>query len=148
MRILVGSDNQGNVFSLLNQASERPHTAALLMELVLTIHAAGCSLACHVPRELNEWADELTHPLYGGPVGTNHRGQDKLAPTTDRTQKGGSGLVPVFAAGHSFRIYIHDVYNVLCCIVLCCVVLYCNVASCNVMQRNVMKRNVTKGSAM
>ena len=31
------------------------------------LHLAGCSLApCHVPRELNQWADELTHIDYGG----------------------------------------------------------------------------------
>ena len=67
VRIPVGSDNQGNVFALLNFASKKPHTAAILMELVLRLHVAGCSLApCHVPRELNQWADDLTHPLYGG----------------------------------------------------------------------------------
>ena len=37
------------------------------MEFVWTLHAAGCFLAnCHVPHELNGWADELTHSLYGG----------------------------------------------------------------------------------
>jgi hypothetical protein len=37
------------------------------MEFVLLLHAAGCTLApCHVPRELNQWADDLTHPLFGG----------------------------------------------------------------------------------
>ena len=56
-----------SVFYLLNQASKLPHTAALLMEFVWTLHAAGCFLAnCHVPHELNGWADELTHSLYGG----------------------------------------------------------------------------------
>lgn len=67
VRIPVGSDNQGNVFSLLNLASKKPHTAAILMELVLLLHVAGCALApCHVPRELNQWADDFTHPLCGG----------------------------------------------------------------------------------
>jgi len=67
VRIPVGSDNQGNVFSLLNLASKKPHAAAILMELVLLLHVAGCALApCHVPRELNQWADDFTHPLYGG----------------------------------------------------------------------------------
>ena len=67
VRIPIGSDNQGNVFSLLNQASKTPATAAILMEIVLTLHAFGCSLApCHLPRELNTWADELTHPGYRG----------------------------------------------------------------------------------
>ena len=37
------------------------------MEIMLTLHAAGCFLApCHLPRELNEWADELTHSGYQG----------------------------------------------------------------------------------
>jgi len=51
VRIPVGSVNQGNVFALLNFASKKPHTAAILMELVLRLHVDGCSLApCHVPR--------------------------------------------------------------------------------------------------
>lgn len=67
VRISVGSDNQSNVFSLLNHASKKPRTAAVLMEFVLLLHSAGCALTpCHVPRELNQWADDLTHPLYGG----------------------------------------------------------------------------------
>ena len=67
VRLPIGSDNQGNVFSLLSFASKKPHTAAVLMELVWQLHLAGCSLApCHVPRELNQWADELTHIDYGG----------------------------------------------------------------------------------
>ena len=50
------------VLTHLNQASTKPHTAAILMELVLLLHAAGCALApCHVPREQNQWADDLTH---------------------------------------------------------------------------------------
>ena len=60
-------DNQGNVFSLLGMASKKPDTAAILMELVWQLHLAGSSLApCHVPREPSQWADELTHPDYGG----------------------------------------------------------------------------------
>eukprot|EP00438_Fugacium_kawagutii_P020964 Skav207094 [mRNA] locus=scaffold1067:183445:184170:- [translate_table: standard] len=54
VRLPVGSDNQGNVFALLNMASKKPHTAILLMELILTLHTSGSSLApSHVPRELN-----------------------------------------------------------------------------------------------
>ena len=35
------------------------------MEFVWTLHAAGCFLAnCHVPHELNGWADELTLALW------------------------------------------------------------------------------------
>lgn len=67
VRLPVGSDNQGNVFSLLNLASKKPHTAAILMELVMILHTSGCSLApCHIPREYNLWADELTHTDFGG----------------------------------------------------------------------------------
>eukprot|EP00435_Cladocopium_sp_Y103_P025774 s3535_g6.t1 len=67
VKLPIGSDNQGNVFALLNQASKKPYTAAVLMELVLRLHTTGCALApCHVPRELNEWADELTHPGFEG----------------------------------------------------------------------------------
>eukprot|EP00435_Cladocopium_sp_Y103_P069283 s192_g33.t1 len=67
VKLPIGSDNQGNVFALLNQASKKPYTAAVLMELVLHLHMAGCALApSHVPRELNEWADELTHPGFEG----------------------------------------------------------------------------------
>eukprot|EP00438_Fugacium_kawagutii_P018687 Skav217892 [mRNA] locus=scaffold67:368067:377389:+ [translate_table: standard] len=67
VRLPVGSDNQGNVFALLNMASKKPRTAILLMELILTLHISGSSLApSHVPRELNQWADELTHTDYVG----------------------------------------------------------------------------------
>ena len=31
VRLPVGSDNSGNIFSLLNLSSKKPHTAALLM---------------------------------------------------------------------------------------------------------------------
>ena len=59
---LVVTDNQGNIFSFLNQASKRPSIAVMLMEIMLTLHAAGCFLApCHLPR-----ADELTHSGYQG----------------------------------------------------------------------------------
>ena len=40
VRIPVGSDNQGNVFALLNLASKKPHTAAILMELAACWHLA------------------------------------------------------------------------------------------------------------
>ena len=63
VRLPVGSDNSGNIFSLLNLSAKKPYTAALLMELVLFLHCEGCSIAPnHVPREYNTWADELTHP--------------------------------------------------------------------------------------
>ena len=67
VRLPVGSDNQGNVMAMLNLGSKKPYTAAILMELVFLLHTHGCSLAAnHVPREFNQWADELTHPDFSG----------------------------------------------------------------------------------
>ena len=52
-----------HVMAMLNLGSKKPYTAAILMELVFLLHTHGCSLAAnHVPREFNQWADELTHP--------------------------------------------------------------------------------------
>ena len=63
VRLPVGSDNSGNIFSLLNLSAKKPYSAALLMELVLFLHCEGCSIAPnYVPTEYNTWADELTHP--------------------------------------------------------------------------------------
>ena len=51
VRLPVGSDNSSNIFSLLNLSPKKPHTAALLMELALTLHREGCNLApSHIPR--------------------------------------------------------------------------------------------------
>ena len=37
------------------------------MELMLLIHRQGCLLApSHVKRDLNQWADSLTHPGFTG----------------------------------------------------------------------------------
>ena len=67
VRLPVGSDNPGNVLAMLNLGSKKPYTAAILMELVFLLHTHGCSLAAnHVPREFNQWADELTHPDFSG----------------------------------------------------------------------------------
>ena len=61
--ILVASDNQGNVFSLLNDSTRRMPNAAILMEIVLTLHDHQVMLGpSHVKRDFNTWADELTHP--------------------------------------------------------------------------------------
>ena len=62
-RILVASDNQGNVFSLRNDSTRRMPNAAILMEIVLTLHDHQVMLGpSHVKRDFNTWADELTHP--------------------------------------------------------------------------------------
>ena len=62
-RILVASDNQGNVFSLLNDSTRRMPNAAILMEIVLTLHDHQVMLGpSHLKRDFITWADELTHP--------------------------------------------------------------------------------------
>ena len=59
------SDNQGNIYAILNQKTRKMPTALLLMELVLQLHFFQCQVApSHVKRDLNQWADELTHPDY------------------------------------------------------------------------------------
>ena len=69
VRIPVITDNQGNVFCMLNNKTRQMPTAAILMQLVLTLHKGGAQLApSHVKRDLNQWADELTHP---NPTGFN-----------------------------------------------------------------------------
>ncbi|OLP76322.1 hypothetical protein AK812_SmicGene43764 [Symbiodinium microadriaticum] len=65
--IPVLSDNQGNVYSLLDGKSRKLPSAALLMELMLLIHRQGCLLApSHVKRDLNQWADSLTRSGFTG----------------------------------------------------------------------------------
>jgi hypothetical protein len=67
VRIPVGSGQPEKRIVVAEPSFQETHTAAILMELVLLLHAAGCALApCHVPRELNQWADDLTYPLFGG----------------------------------------------------------------------------------
>ena len=61
------SDNQGNIYAILNQKTKKMPTALLLMELVLQLHLHECQVApSHVKRDFNQWADELTHPHYKG----------------------------------------------------------------------------------
>ena len=63
VKIPTITDNQGNVFSMLNNKTRQMPTAAVLMQLVLTLHRGGAQLApSHAKRDLNQWADELTHP--------------------------------------------------------------------------------------
>ena len=66
-RLSLISDNQGNIFALLNQKTKKMPTSAFLMQLVLLLHEAGVQLApSHMKRDLNQWADELTHPGHVG----------------------------------------------------------------------------------
>lgn len=60
VRIPAGSDNQSNVFSLLNQASNKPHTAAILMKFAL---AALWLLAMCLENKTNGRMISHTHLL-------------------------------------------------------------------------------------
>jgi hypothetical protein len=66
-RLSLLSDNQGNIFALLNQKTKHMPTSAFLMQLIAMIYAAGVQLApSHMKRDYNKWADELTHPDFTG----------------------------------------------------------------------------------
>ena len=61
------SDNQGNVYSLLNEAAKKPVTATIAMEILLHTYINQVGLAPHhIRRDYNQWADELTRPDYTG----------------------------------------------------------------------------------
>ena len=63
LHIPLVSDNQGNVYSILNNATRKMPTAVILMELVYQLYQAGHMLApAHSRRDDGQWADELTHP--------------------------------------------------------------------------------------
>ena len=63
LHIPLISDNQGNVYSILNNATRKMPNSVVLMELVYQIYQAGHLLApTHSERDENKWADELTHP--------------------------------------------------------------------------------------
>jgi len=66
-RLSLISDNQGNIFVLLNQKTKHMPTSAFLMQLIVRIHAAGVQLApSHMKSDYNQWTDELTHPNFTG----------------------------------------------------------------------------------
>ena len=63
----LASDNQGNVYGLLNDYTRKMPTAGLLMEIMFQLTATSCSLMpSHVKRDYNQWADDLTHPSFEG----------------------------------------------------------------------------------
>ena len=63
----LASDNQGNVYGLLNDYTRKMPTAGLLMEIMFQLTATSCSLMpSHVNRDYNQWADDLTHPSFEG----------------------------------------------------------------------------------
>lgn len=60
-------DNQGNIYGLLNEYSRKMPTAGLVMEIMFHLTATSCSLMpAHVKRDLNQWADDFTHPSFEG----------------------------------------------------------------------------------
>ena len=62
VRIPAITDNQGTVFSMVNNKTGQMPTAPVLMQLVLALHQGGALLAfSHVKRDLNQWADDLTY---------------------------------------------------------------------------------------
>ena len=67
IQLPLASDNQGNVYGLLNEYSKKMPTAGLLMEVMFQLTANICSLLPkHVKRDFNQWADDLTHPSFSG----------------------------------------------------------------------------------
>ena len=67
IQLPLASDNQGNVYGLLNEYSKKMPTAGLLMEVMFQLTANTCSLLPkHVKRDFNQWADDLTHPSFSG----------------------------------------------------------------------------------
>ena len=59
----LASDNQGNIYGLLNDYARKMPTACLLVEIMFQLTATSCSLMpSHVKRDFNQWADDLTHP--------------------------------------------------------------------------------------
>ena len=66
-RLSLISDNQGNIFAMLDQKTKKMPTSAILMQLVVLLHSSGVQLApSHMKRDFNQWADELTHPHFSG----------------------------------------------------------------------------------
>ena len=67
MLLPLASDNQGNIYGLLNDYTRKMPTAGLLMEIMFQLTATSCSLMpSHVKRDFNQWADDLTHPSFEG----------------------------------------------------------------------------------
>ena len=59
-RLSLISDNQGNIFVLLNQKTKHMPTSAFLMQLIVRIHAAGVQLApSHMKSDYNQWTMNL-----------------------------------------------------------------------------------------
>ena len=53
-RLSLISDNQGNIFAMLNQKTKKMPTSAILMQLVVLLHSSGVQLApSHMKRDFN-----------------------------------------------------------------------------------------------
>ena len=78
LQLALMSDNQGNVYALLNQQTRKMPTAAFLMQLVSLLYDRGAQLAPHhCKRDHNQCADDLTHP---DPVGFTPERRLSLTP--------------------------------------------------------------------
>ena len=95
MTLRLATDNKGNAYQVTNHRAKNTTAASMLMEMALTQHIKGVALSLrHTYRELNTWADQLTHADYTGfhperrlyPDESNWHILDKLirlpAPTT------------------------------------------------------------------
>ncbi len=55
VQLPLASDNQGNIYGLLNEYSKKMPTAGLLMEVMLQLTANTCTfLPTHVKRDFNQ----------------------------------------------------------------------------------------------
>eukprot|EP00435_Cladocopium_sp_Y103_P060109 s690_g21.t2 len=62
LQLSLISDNQGNIFALLNSHTRKMPTAAFLMQLVYLLYEKRAQIApSHCKRDHNQWADDLTH---------------------------------------------------------------------------------------
>ena len=78
LKLSLISDNQGNIFALLNQNTKKMPTAAFVMQLVNLLYTKGAQLAPnHCRRDHNQWADDLTHP---NPIGFTPEKRLSLSP--------------------------------------------------------------------
>ena len=67
VQLPLASDDQGNIYGLLNEYSKKMPTAGLLMEVMFPLTADTCALLpTRVKRDFNQWADDLTHPSFTG----------------------------------------------------------------------------------
>ena len=84
LKLSLISDNQENIFTLLNQNTKKMPTSAFVMQLVSLLYAKGAQLAPnHCKRDHNQWADDLTHP---DPLGFTPEKRISLSPVFELFQ--------------------------------------------------------------